>query len=133
MAGYLDSASNITFGWSVNDDSWGVPTNRSLRQLAYIGSQTTVKNITTSAPPSSPMIGDKYIVAASPTGAWAAYNQGDVAVWGRSLATPATVRWQRFQPMKGWRFYNEDTDQMVRYNGTAWIAPAAVVPAEKPI
>ena len=66
------------------------------------------------------MIGDKYIVAASPTGAWSAYNEGDVAVWGRSLATPATVRWQRFQPMKGWRFYNEDTDQMVRYDGSSW-------------
>ena len=120
MPGYLDTKSNITFGWADAENDWGGPTNRSLRQLAYAGIHPTVKNTTTSTPPTSPTLGDKYIVAPGPSGAWASYNANDIAVWGRGLLTPATPAWQRFIPMTGWQMYNEADNTLLAYNGTSW-------------
>lgn len=121
MPGYLDNNSNLSFGWAAGEDTWGPAMNRSLRQMAYAGLNPTVKNSTTSTPPTSPTLGDKYIVAAGPTGAWSTYNANDIAVWGRGLVNPATPAWQRFQPQKGWVIYNEATDNLVSYNGSAWV------------
>ena len=134
MPGYLDPASSLTWGYTDGEDGWGGATNRSLRQLAYVGATRSVKNRTTAAPPSSPTEGDKYIVAANPTGLWASYNAGDIAVWGRGLTTPATLAWQRFQPQRSFIFYDESTDQVIKYNGTEWDQLTVTVPtADKPI
>ena len=120
MPGYLDLKSNMTWGYIDGEDGWGGATNRSIRQLAYVGLHPTAKNSTTSTPPSSPTEGDKYIVASSPTGAWSTYNANDIAVWGRSLAAPGTLAWQRYIPFKGQGIYNEDTDEDLKFNGTTW-------------
>ena len=120
MPGYLDVPSNIEFGWTVGEDGWGPAMNRSLRQLAYVGGTRSVKNRTTATPPSAPTAGDKYIVAANPTGAWSTYNVGDIAVWGRGLTAPATLAWQRFQPARNLLLYDEGADQIIKYNGTEW-------------
>ena len=134
MPGYLDSASNIEFGWVVGEDGWGAAMNRSLRQLAYVGGTRSIKNRTTSTPPSNPTAGDKYIVAANPTGLWSSYNAGDIAVWGRGLITPATLAWQRFRPQRSLILYDEGADQIIKYNGTAWGPPTASLPtAQKPV
>ena len=142
MPGYLDPKSNITWGYNDGEDGWGGATNRSLRQLAYYGIHPTVKNRTSTAPPSSPVEGDKYIVAANPTGLWSTFNRYDIAVWGRSLSTPATLAWQRLVPVKGVVFYDESSDNQVKFNGTAWeeitgggggVGPVTPVPAVKPI
>ena len=126
MPGYLDSRSNITFGYDDGEDTWGTPTNRSLRQLAYVGLHPSVKNSTTSTPPASPTLGDKYIVASNPTGLWATYNENDIAVWGRGITSPATLAWQRFIPLKGFVIYNEDTDLQLKYNGNSWVTSIGV-------
>lgn len=120
MPGYLDPISNLTWGYNDGEDGWGGATNRSLRQLAYFGLHPSVKNTTTSTPPAGPAEGDKYIVAANPTGAWSTYTANDLAVWGRSLSAPATLAWQRFIPRKGVVLYDEATDNQLKYNGTAW-------------
>ena len=126
MAFYLDPQSRISFGWDEGEDTWGVPTNRSLQQLAYVGLHPSVKNTTRTSPPTSPAESDKYIVAANPTGAWSTYNEGDLAVWGRSVSSPATLSWIRFQPRNGTIVNNEDTDQLIRYDGTDWSVAGGV-------
>ena len=119
MPGYLDPPSNITWGYADGEDGWGTAVNRALRQLAYIGANRAIKNMTTSTPPSSPANGDKYIVAASPTGAWSTYNAGDLAIWGRGIST-ATLSWQRMIPYEGAQVYDESTNSTMTFNGSNW-------------
>ena len=61
--------------------------NEALRALDAIV-QLSVKDRDLAAPPGSPAEGDRYIVAASPTGAWAGHA-GDIAVSaGTALGVP---------------------------------------------
>ena len=122
MPGYLDSNSGITFGWNDGEDDWGGPTNRSLRQLAYAGVHLTVLEADVTSPPASPTVGDKYIVGSNPTGAWASFSPGELAVYGRTEADPATLGWLNYVPRQGWRAYNADTSQMMTYGGATWTA-----------
>ena len=70
-----------------------------------------------SAPPTSPTAGARYIVTASPSGAWASYAQHDVVE-----ATGAGT-WSRFTPYAdcGWLAYIEDEDLLAQYRGSAWV------------
>ncbi len=63
-------------------------------------------------PPGSPAVGDLYIIAASPTGAWAGkanyvtyYNNG----------------WRFVAPKEGLRLWVNNEDLIYVYNGTAWV------------
>ena len=136
MPGYRDPLSDIEFGFVAGEDGWGPALNRAFRRLSYLPYSPSVKSRTLSTPPASPSEGDKYVVAASPTGAWATYSANDIAVWGRGLTTPATLAWQRFPPSKGLILYDEATDEVVKYDGTSWASiggGASATPATKPI
>lgn len=58
-------------------------------------------------------VGKTWIVAASPTGAWAG-KAGQVAV-----CVGATL-WKFVQPRAGWRAYVKDESADYRYSGSAW-------------
>ena len=121
MPGYLDSQSGIWFGWDPGEDGWGVPTNRSLRQIAYAGIDRSVKG-TVSSPPSNPTLGDKYLVGASPTG-WGttpAPLEHQLAVWGRNLTTPTTFEWIIYQPRVGSDVFDEQRGVRVQYYEGSW-------------
>lgn len=64
-------------------------------------------------PPVSPAIGDTYIVAASPTGAWSGHAT-HIAIWNGST-------WDFYTPIKGWRFYVDDELVYYRFNDSAWV------------
>lgn len=63
-------------------------------------------------PPSSPASGDVYIVAASPTGAWAG-KAGQVAYYNSG--------WKFIVPKEGLRLWLKDEDVYYIYNGSAWV------------
>lgn len=73
--------------------------------------QAAIINATSAAPPAAPAEGDSYIVAASPTGAWAG-KAGQLAWWSQG--------WKFTVPEEGWRVYDRATKRALTYDGAAW-------------
>lgn len=70
-------------------------------------------------PPATPADGDRYIVAASPTGAWTGHA-GHVAAWQDGA-------WMFYAPKTGWRCLNALTGAINVWNGTAWVSLISVL------
>jgi len=85
--------------------------NESLQVLDVVV-QLSVKDRDLATPPGSPVEGDRYIVASSPTGAWTG-AAGCVAVYQSGL-------WAILLPKEGWLCWVDDEDIFLRHNGTTW-------------
>jgi len=70
------------------------------------------------SPPGSPTDGDRYIVAASPTGAWAGH--------AGALAAFQDGAWQFYQPREGWLAWVADEDTIYVWSGAAWAIGVAM-------
>ncbi len=81
--------------------------------------QISVKNRNLTAPPASPVEGDRYIVAAGATGAWAGWD-GEVVLFSGGA-------WLRLAPQEGWRVWIEDEGVLVVRTGGAWLTLDAVL------
>ena len=68
-------------------------------------------------PPVSPVDGDRYLVAASPTGLWIGH--------AGQIALRMEGAWRFLTPRTGWRIWIADQALLLVFNGTAWIAPPA--------
>ena len=77
--------------------------------------QLAVTSRTTTTPPGSPVIGDRYIVGASATDAWA--GQDDM------IAMFTGTVWQFTTPRLGWRAFVADEAGFAVYDGVAWVIP----------
>ena len=124
-----DGRTNITFGWNTAADNWGVATNNSLREIAYVGIHKNIIDWQVNVPPTSPAIGDSYLTGSAPTGSWAGVPEGTLMVWGydRAVASSATVpavsatvSWQRFTPKVGYIVYVQQLRAVRVYNGSIW-------------
>jgi Protein of unknown function (DUF2793) len=73
------------------------------------------------APPGSPVDGQRWIVAASPTGAWAGHAT-QVAAWQDGA-------WEFYVPRTGWFAYVLDEGTLLAWNGTAWVDAMAILTA----
>lgn len=82
---------------------------RNLDALVQLG--VLDRNLT--APPVTPTEGDRYIVAAGATGAWATYDN-EVAAWQDGA-------WMFYPPQEGWLCWVGDEDVLVAWDGTAWV------------
>ncbi len=89
--------------------------NAMVRHIEQGASYFIVKDKDLATPPGSPADGDCYIVAASPTGAWAG--------WATRLAYYSSG-WKSIVPIEGTRAYAQDENIPYEYNGTAWGAPS---------
>jgi hypothetical protein len=74
----------------------------------------SVKDRTHAAPPSSPADGERYIVAALATGAWAGAS-GKIAVWSDGA-------WALLAPEIGWRAWDAGAGEFVYWSGANWQA-----------
>jgi hypothetical protein len=63
-------------------------------------------------PPGSPVNGNVYIVAGSPTGAWVGHTN-HLAQWD-------VTAWRFHVPEEGWMCYVRDEDALLVYTGSAW-------------
>lgn len=90
-----------------------------------------VINMTTATPPGSPTDGDAYVIAASPTGAWAG-RAGSIAVYvgnawrfipGNNSAGTAITIGARHE---GLRIYDRATDAWYIWTGSLWATPYRV-------
>ena len=74
--------------------------------------QLSVKDRDRTAPPGGEADGDRYIVAAAATGAWAGHED-EVAAWQDGA-------WAFYPPHEGWRAWIEDEDVLAVFDGAAW-------------
>lgn len=77
-----------------------------LAQLAVLDRDLT-------APPASPVTGARYIVGASPSGAWSG-KAGQVAAWDGAA-------WRFHQPEPGWLAFLLDENGLIVWSGSAWL------------
>ncbi|MDR3494082.1 MAG: DUF2793 domain-containing protein [Ancalomicrobiaceae bacterium] len=75
--------------------------------------QASVLTRTLAAPPASPADGDAYIVASSPTGAWAG-KSNDIAAWQDGI-------WCFYAPRPGWCAWVVDETRSFAWSGSAWV------------
>lgn len=86
--------------------------NEALRVLDTLV-QLAVLDRHLAAPPGSPGEGERWIVAASPTGAWAGHAT-HIAAWQDGA-------WQFSVPNVGWLAYVIEEGLLLAYNGAAWV------------
>lgn len=72
-------------------------------------------------PPGSPTQGARYLVAASPTGAWAGHAS--------HIAVFLDGAWKFFVPSNGWLAWIVDEGKLLGWNGTTWADALATVSA----
>jgi Protein of unknown function (DUF2793) len=89
--------------------------NEAIRALDAVV-QIAVADRDPTVPPASPTEGDRYIVAAGATGAWAG-NDGKLAAWQDGA-------WMFYAPLEGWLAWVADEDALLAWDGTAWTGAA---------
>lgn len=87
--------------------------NEAIRVLDAIV-QISVVDRDLSAPPGAPIEGSRYLVASSPSGAWAG-QAGTIAAWQDG-------GWAFYTPRVGWVAYVADEGILIAYSGSAWNA-----------
>src|SRR5688500_5498500 len=85
--------------------------NEALRHLDTLV-QLVVLDRHLAAPPGSPDEGERWIVAASATGAWAGHAD-DIAAWQDGA-------WQFTPPKVGWVAFVADEGTLIVWNGSVW-------------
>jgi len=90
--------------------------NEALARLDAIV-QLSVLDRDLTAPPLSPANGDRYLVAASATGAWAG--------WDDAIAAFVEGAWLRLDPQPGWLCWIDDEALLAGWNGSAWVLAGA--------
>src|SRR5712691_1817284 len=96
----------------VNSAQREVVHNSAVRSLDALV-QLAVLDRDLASPPGSPANGQRWIVAASPTGAWAGHAK-QIAAWQDSS-------WRFYVPQVGWLAYVVDEGALLAWNGSAWV------------
>jgi hypothetical protein len=76
---------------------------------------------THTAPPGSPANGDRYLVAASPTGAFAG-QANSIAVWTTDNPITPSGLWEFYVPKPGWLVWSIADASLYAYSAGAWVA-----------
>jgi Protein of unknown function (DUF2793) len=94
--------------------------NEAIRGLDALVQLSVVRS-DLSTPPGSPVNGQRWIVAASPTGAWAGHAT-HVAAW-------QDAAWRFYIPRTGWFVYDVQAGALKAWNGSAWVDALALFTA----
>jgi len=79
--------------------------------------QPVVESAALSAPPSTPLSGEAWIVPAGATGAWAGHTD-EIAAWQDGA-------WTFYDPAEGWQVFDRASDRLLIFSGTGWVPVAA--------
>lgn len=99
----LISASQAQKHITANESTIGLD---ALAQLSVIDLVNT--------PPGSPSDGDRYILGAAPSGAFASGSPDDVAAYYNGV-------WTFYRPRSGWIAYRQDAIKFYAFNGSSWV------------
>lgn len=69
---------------------------------------------TLATPPTTPVDGDRYLVAASPTAVWAGH--------AGQIALRMEGAWRFLSPRKGWQMWVEAENALLIFDGTNWVS-----------
>ena len=92
---------------AANQSQKHVTVNEALRRLDALV-QVTVQNSALATPPGSPVEGQRWILPAAPTGAWAGHA-GQIAAWQDGA-------WAFYAPLDGWTAIDVSADTLLLYN-----------------
>jgi hypothetical protein len=92
--------------------------NDAMRRLDALV-QIIVQDRDLASPPGSPSDGQCWIVASSPTGAWAGHTN-HVLAWQDNA-------WRSYVPKVGWRAYVVDEGKLLTWSGSAWGEGASII------
>lgn len=92
---------------AANQSQKHVTVNEALRRLDALV-QITVQSTAVATPPGAPTEGQRWIIPASPTGAWAGHA-GQIAAWQDGT-------WAFYAPLDGWTAIDISTDTLLLYN-----------------
>lgn len=120
MAASTEPRSGLSYAWALGESGWNTGMDANLLSIGRFAYHLSVKDRNLTAPPGSPANGDTYIVAASPTGAWAG-KAGQVAVYDS-----AALAWVFGVPRTGWVCFIEDEAKLAAFYGGAWSAGIAI-------
>ncbi|KAA2283464.1 DUF2793 domain-containing protein, partial [Arenimonas fontis] len=96
----------LAYGWTLGESGWHTGMDANLKRLgAVVGLSVTSRSTTT--PPASPAEGDRYIVPAGATGAWAGRTD-QIAVWVNGA-------WEYHAPKVGWLAFIAAEDRLAVY------------------
>lgn len=105
----------LVYGWAEGEDNWDASPSGGLNgDLAALDALIFLSVISSSltAPPGSPAAGDRYVVGASATGAWATHDL-QITRWNGAA-------WEFYAPKSGWRASVVATGAAIRFDGAAW-------------
>ncbi len=107
----------LAYGWTLGESGWHTEMNANLKCLgAIVGLSVKDRDLTT--PPASPAEGDRYIVPAGATGAWAGKTS--------QIAVRIAGTWEFHDPKVGWLAYIEDEAKLAVFQPTGWSAGIAI-------
>lgn len=109
-----EPCSGLSYGWD-SSESWGVGMDNNLKLIGQRGIHPVVISRSLTSPPSSPTLGDRYIVPSGATGAWVG-RTNQVAVF-------LAGGWQFMIPAAGWAFFVTSEGGDTYYNGASWSPP----------
>lgn len=115
MAAKNDPVLGLNYGWAAGEDDWGTGMDDNLLKLGALTMPVVLGMVTA---PTVTTAGARYLVAPSPTGAFAG-QAGKVAVL-------VGTAWNFYTPANGWIAFNLATATPFRYNGTTWVSMVAV-------
>jgi Protein of unknown function (DUF2793) len=92
---------------AANQSQKHVTVNEALRRLDALV-QVTVQSAALASPPGSPTEGQRWILPAAPTGAWAGQS-GKIAAWQDGA-------WAFYAPLDGWTAIDISTDTLLLFN-----------------
>jgi len=107
----------INYGWASRESGWNTGMDSNLKLLDAV-LQLSVKSRAQATPPATPANGDRYIVAASPTGVWAGK--------AGQIASRVEGAWSFFVPKIGWTCFIEDESVLSTFKATGWSPGLAV-------
>ena len=110
----LPNLGPITGNYSAGDNGWTAQMNANLQAVDDL-LQGSVLDVTLATPPGSPADGARYVVAASPTGAWAG-QATKIARW-----VNASSSWTFYTPKQGWSIFSIAQGCAYQFTGTAWV------------
>ncbi|MFQ6553642.1 DUF2793 domain-containing protein [Aestuariibius insulae] len=93
--------------------------NEAVRLLDLLVQLTVTSDDRTDGPAAAPE-GERHIVGAGATGAWAGHD-GEITLRENGV-------WQFFEPQAGWRAVVAERGQMVIFDGSAWAPVSGAVP-----
>ena len=111
---------------AANGDTYGDAERHQFRTWQALV-MPNVKQVGLTTPPGGPSNGDTYVVGVGASGAWNG-KDNNIAYWAVDAQDGSSITslpaWEFYTQLPGWRVYDNTTNLVWKYNGTAWL-PAA--------